>query len=63
MKSIIRFISEVKLELSRVVWPKMDEWMGSTIVVLILMCVFAIYLGLIDLGLDRLMRQIFKIYS
>jgi len=63
MNNVVRFLSEVKLELSRVIWPKMDEWIGSTVVVLILVCIFAIYLGLIDVGLDRLMRQIFKIYS
>jgi len=63
MKSVVRFISEVKLELSRVIWPKMDEWVGSTMVVLILVCIFALYLGFVDVGLDRLMRQIFKIYS
>ena len=63
MKNVVQFLSEVRLELSRVVWPKMDDWIGSTTVVLILMTIFAIYLGLVDKGLDMLMRQIFKIYS
>ena len=63
MKSVVQFISEVKLELSKVIWPKMDEWSGSTIIVLILMSVFAAYLFFVDKGLDILMRQIFKIYS
>ena len=63
MKSIIQFIGEVKLELSKVVWPKADEWYGATIVVLMLVCVFAVYLYLVDFGLSRLIEQIFKIYS
>ena len=62
MKSIIQFISEVKLELLKVVWPKLDEWYGSTIVVLMLVCVFAVYLYFIDCGFSRLVAQIFKIY-
>ena len=62
MKSIIQFISEVKLELLKVVWPKLDEWYGSTIVVLMLVCVFAVYLYFIDFGFSRLVAQIFKIY-
>jgi len=63
MKSVVRFISEVKLELSRVIWPKMDEWYGSTVVVLFLIAIFAAYLKVIDLGWSTLMKQIFKIYS
>jgi len=63
MKSVVRFISEVKLELSRVIWPKMDEWSGSTMVVLLLISVFAIYLKFVDMGWSALMKQIFKIYS
>ena len=63
MKSVVRFISEVKLELSRVIWPKMDEWIGSTMIVLFLMAVFAIYFLFVDTLLNKLMGQIFKIYS
>jgi len=63
MKSIVQFISEVKLELSRVIWPKMDEWIGSTVIVLFLMAVFAIYLFLVDAAWSKLMEQIFTIYS
>jgi len=63
MKSVVKFISEVKLELSRVVWPKMDEWSGSTTIVLILMFVFGLYLFFVDKGLDLLMKKIFRIYS
>ena len=63
MKNVVRFISEVKLELSRVVWPKMDEWTGSTVIVLFLMAVFAVYLFFVDATLSKLMEQIFKIYS
>jgi len=62
MKNIVRFISEVKLELSRVIWPKMDEWIGSTMVVLFLITVFAIYLGAVDKGIEWIMKQLFRIY-
>jgi len=63
MKSALQFLREVKYELSKVIWPKPDEFIGSTIVVLLLVCAFAIYLGVIDLGLSRLAKEIFKMYG
>ena len=57
------FLREVRAELLKVVWPKYDEFVGSTIVVLLLVCAFAIYLGGVDLGLSQLARYIFKLYD
>jgi preprotein translocase SecE subunit len=63
MKDVIQFFSEVRLELSRVVWPKFDEFIGSTLVVIVIVTVFAIYLGGIDFGLSNLARYIFEQYG
>ena len=63
IKNATQFAKEVYLELSKVTWPKFDEFIGSTIVVLILVTFFSIYLGLVDLGLAELMKRIFKLYS
>jgi len=63
MKNVAQFVKEVQLELSKVTWPKFDEWLGSTIVVLLLMSFFAIYLGLVDKGLTELWRFVVRLYS
>lgn len=63
IKNMSQFLKEVQLELSKVVWPKFDEFVGSTIVVLVLVCLFSIYLGLIDVGMSKVARLIFKYYS
>ena len=63
IKNVTQFVKEVHLELSKVSWPKFDEFIGSTIVVLVLVTFFSVYLGLIDLGLSELMRRVFKLYS
>lgn len=63
MKDIVQFLGEVRTELNKVVWPKYDEWVGSTIIVLILVAIFSLYLGLIDFGLSKLMGFIFKSYG
>ncbi|HSW75606.1 MAG TPA: preprotein translocase subunit SecE [Candidatus Saccharimonadales bacterium] len=48
MKNLKTFFGEVKVELSRVVWPTRKEFLGAVIVVLITMVAFAIFLGLVN---------------
>lgn len=59
MKNVSHFLSEVKVELSKIIWPKFDELVGSMIIVLLLVTAFSIYLGIIDFIFYRLAQQIF----
>ena len=59
MKNITQFFSEVSVELSKIIWPSLDELIGSIIVVLILVVAFSVYLGVIDFVFYRLAQQIF----
>ena len=63
MINAVRFFKQVKSELSKVVWPKFDDWIGSTIVVLFLVTVFAIYLGSLDSIMSWLIKGIFSYYG
>lgn len=63
MKDVIQFLNEVRLELSKVVWPKVDEWIGSTIIVLVLVLVFALYLKAVDTGFSELIKYVIKTYG
>ena len=63
IKNVTQFVKDVQLELSKVTWPKFNEFAGSMIVVLLLMSFFSIYLGLVDKGLTELMKVIFRLYS
>lgn len=63
VKGVMQFLQEVRGELTKVVWPSFDEFLGSTIVVLFLVCVFAIYLGLVDLCFARMAKYVFKLYG
>lgn len=60
MKNIVQFLSEVRVELNKVVWPKYDDWVGSTIIVLLLILAFSLYLGFLDFGFSKLANFIFK---
>ena len=49
MINVGQFLKEVRSELGKVVWPNRTEFISSTIVALIFVCAFAVYLGAIDL--------------
>ena len=63
MKSVGLFLKEVRAELGKVTWPSFNELVGSTIVVLILVCFFAIYLGAIDFAFSRLAKYVYSAYA
>jgi len=51
---IKKFINEVKVEASKIVWPERKVTMGLTTVVIVLSTVAAIYLGTVDLLLGKI---------
>ena len=59
IKDVSKFLSEVKGELSKVVWPTRKELIGSTIISLMFIVIFAVYLGALDLIFLKLSKIIF----
>ncbi|MDY7031929.1 MAG: preprotein translocase subunit SecE [Thermodesulfobacteriota bacterium] len=53
---ITQFLREVRVELKKVTWPSRKETVGSTSVVLVVVIIIAVFLGLVDIGLSRLIR-------
>jgi preprotein translocase subunit SecE len=53
------FLSEVRNELKRVTWPTSREVYATTIVVILVSMFFGLYLWLLDIGMDRIVRWIF----
>ena len=49
-----RFLREVKAEMAKVTWPSWLELKGSTILVIIVSIIFAVYIGIVDLALSLL---------
>ena len=60
MKKIIQFLKETKFELKRVTWPTRKEMLAGTVVVLIIVFIVALFLGIIDLGLSKLIKAVLK---
>jgi preprotein translocase subunit SecE len=53
-----QFLVEAVQELRKVIWPNRKETLGTTGVVLILVIIIAIFLGMVDFGLARLVRRL-----
>lgn len=53
-KKIKEFLKEVKIEMKKVVFPLKDELIGSTWVVIITVLAISLFLGIVDLGLSKL---------
>ena len=56
IETIRQFLREVRIELSKVTWPTRKDTIASTSVVLVIVFLIAAFLGIVDLGLSRIMR-------
>ena len=54
------FLANVKSELKKVTWPTRKDTYGSTIVVIVLVLVVAVYLWVIDSALSAVIRMLLK---
>ncbi len=57
-KKGIQFLREAKNELKKVKWPTRKELLASTAVVILLVLVVALYLGLVDFGLIKIIKNL-----
>ncbi len=57
-ETIKQFLREVRIELKKVTWPSRKDTIYATIVVLVCVFIFGFFLGLVDLGLSRLVRLV-----
>jgi preprotein translocase subunit SecE len=57
---IKKFLREVKLEFKKVSWSSRPEVIGSTIVVFVFLIILAIYIGIVDMMLSRIITFLIK---
>lgn len=57
---IKEFFNEVKVEVKKVVYPSKDELKGSTLVVIITVIVVSLFLGVVDLGLSKVVSKLLR---
>ena len=56
----ISFLKEVKVEFGKVSWSTREELIGSTAVVIVVTSLLAVFIGLIDILLSKILSIVFK---
>jgi len=54
--NIRTFLDDVKIEMKKVTWPTMSQTKGSTVVVILTVIAIAIYFGVIDFFLSKMIH-------
>jgi preprotein translocase subunit SecE len=55
---VVLFFREVKVEIKKISWPQRKETIASTSIVIIIVLIIGIFLGIVDVGLARLVKLI-----
>jgi len=55
---VTEFLQQVKAELQKVTWPTRKETYGSTVFVIVLVLMVAVFLWVVDTGLSALIRTL-----
>ena len=56
MKQLTTYINEVRAELIKVVWPKREEVVRLTLIVILISGIVGAYLGVLDFALTKLLE-------
>lgn len=59
MEKLKKFLREVVAEMRKVTWPTKDELVGSTIVVIVVSLIVAIFIGIVDRILSFAVKMVF----
>lgn len=63
LKRVKSFMSDVKAETKKVTWPSRKEVYSTTIVVLIAIFVFSVFLYIVDIGLQHIVTSVLKYFG
>ncbi len=55
-----QFLREVKTELKKVTWPSRKDTLAGTLVVLVAVFIIAIFLGVVDFWLSKLVKMLLE---
>lgn len=58
MRGIITYFSQVRSELSKVIWPKREEIIKLTLIVIIISIVVGAYVGVLDAVFIKLLAEL-----
>ena len=59
LQKAVRFLRDVNTEMAKVSWPTREELRGQTLVVVVTMVIFAVFIFFVDHLLSRLLSLIY----
>ena len=59
-ETTVRFVREVRVEMKKVTWPQRKEIIGSTAVVILASFLVSLFLGFVDLVVQKLLTLIIR---
>jgi len=57
----IQFLLEVRGEVKKVTWPSKKEALGGTAVVVVVVLIMAVFLGLVDVLLSKIVEALLNV--
>jgi preprotein translocase subunit SecE len=58
MRDLRQYLSEVRSEFRKITWPSQREYVGGTIGVVVIVAFLTVVLGVVDLGLGKIMEWV-----
>jgi preprotein translocase subunit SecE len=55
-----QFLSDARVELKKVTWPNRKELVSTTAIVIVLVLIIAFFLGIVDLGLVKIIKNVIR---
>jgi len=62
-RNLITFYGDVKTELKKVTWPRKKEVSATTLIVIITVFFFGVYLYVVDFFLQNIVQRIFGMFQ
>ena len=60
IKKIAKFFQEMKMEMKKVSWSSKNELIAATTVTFVFVAILAVYIGVVDLLLSKLITSLLK---
>lgn len=58
IEKAVGFLTEVRAEVKKVTWPSRAEAMGGTAVVVVVVLIMAVFLGVVDAILSKIVQSL-----
>ncbi len=60
LETVKKFFADVRVEYKRISWPSRKQLMASTLTVIVMTFVLAVYIGVVDAGLLKAVNFILR---